>query len=193
VALGLRRFLESRGAVGGPAVGSYDRTVIKQTTVRTGRKQVFGTVLCGVIALSLFGVAVYMAVSAVGRLGLVGNELTMRVTDCEASAPATTSRGGGHPDLDCKGFVDPTQASGGGTRRITATGFSSEPVFGATVKVAKKPWGSWVPVDQGGWNRLGRALSPLIPLAVAGLFAKVPVAAYRGRRNSRRLPAGASA
>ncbi|MFF2518363.1 hypothetical protein, partial [Streptomyces sp. NPDC058086] len=63
----------------------------KQTTVRMGRKQVFGTVLCGVIALSLFGVAAYMAVSAVGRLGLVGHQLTMRVTDCEASAPATTS------------------------------------------------------------------------------------------------------
>jgi hypothetical protein len=164
-----------------------------QTTVRTGRKQVLGAVVCGVIALSLFGIAVYMAVSAVGRLGLVGNELTMRVTDCDASAPATTSRGGGHPDLDCKGFVDPTQASGGGTRRITATGFSSEPVFGAPVKVAKEPWGSWVPVDQGDWNRLGRALSPLIPLAVAGLFAKVPVAVCRGRRNSRRLLAGSLA
>ncbi len=69
----------------------------KHTTVRTGRKQVFGTVLCVVIAISLFGVTVYMAVSAVGRLGLVGHQVTMRVTDCEASAPATTSRGGGHP------------------------------------------------------------------------------------------------
>ncbi|WP_405952543.1 hypothetical protein OG588_46330 [Streptomyces prunicolor] len=167
--------------------------MIKQTTVRTGRKQVFGTILCGVIALSLFGGAVYMAVAAVGRLGLVGQQLTMRVTDCEASAPATTSRGGGHPDLDCKGFVDPAQAPGRGTRRITATGFSSEPVFGAPVKVAKEPWGSWVPVDQGDWNRLGRALSPLIPLAFAVLFAKVPVAAYRRWRNSGRLPAGVSA
>ncbi|MEU2859193.1 hypothetical protein ACIQWL_46570 [Streptomyces mirabilis] len=165
----------------------------KQTTVRMGRKQVFGSVFCGVIALSLFGVAAYMAVSAVGRLGLVGHQLTMRVTDCEASAPATTSRGGGHPDLDCRGFVDPAPASDGGKRWITATGFSSEPVFGAPLEVAKEPWGSWVPVDQGGWNRLGRALSPLIPLAFAGLFAKVTVAAYRGWRNSRRLPAGASA
>lgn len=183
----------SRGAVGVPAVGSYDRSVIKQTPARTGRKQVFGIVLCGVIALSLFGVAVYLAVSAVGRLGLVGNELTMRVTDCEASAPATTSRGGGHPDLDCKGFVDPARAPGGGTRWITATGFSSEPVLGMPVKVAEEPWGSWVPVDQGDWNRLGRALSPLVPLAFAVPFAKVPVAAYRRRRNSRRLPAEASA
>ncbi|WP_262064449.1 DUF4701 domain-containing protein [Streptomyces sp. STR69] len=165
----------------------------RQTTVRTGRKQVFGTVLCAVIALSLFGVAVYMALSAVGRLGLVGQQLTMRVTDCEASAPATTSRGGGHPDLDCKGFVDPARASGGRTRRITATGFSSEPVFGVPVKVAKEPWGSWVPVDQGAWNRLGRALSPLIPLAFAVLFAKVPVAVYHRWRTSRRMPAGASA
>lgn len=174
-------------------VGSYDGTVIKQSAVRTGRKPVVGAVVCGVIALSLFGVAVYMAVSAVGRLGLVGNELTIRVTDCEASAPATTSRGGGHPDLDCKGFVDPVPASGRGARRITATGFSSEPVFGAPVKVAKEPWGSWVPVDQGGWNRLGRALSPLIPLAFAGLFAKAPVAVYRDRRNSSRSLAGAAA
>ncbi|QIY93986.1 hypothetical protein HEP87_07805 [Streptomyces sp. S1D4-11] len=165
----------------------------KQTTVRMRRKQVFGTVLCGVIALSLFGVAAYMAVSAVGRLGLVGHQLTMRVTDCEASAPATTSRGGGHPDLDCRGFVDPAQTSGGVKRWITATGFSSKPVFGSPLEVAKEPWGSWVPVDQGGWNRLGRALSPLIPLAFAGLFAKAAVAAYRGWRNSRRLPAGASA
>ncbi|WP_405995291.1 hypothetical protein [Streptomyces sp. NBC_00986] len=167
--------------------------MIKQSAVRTGRKQVIGTVLWGVIALSLFGVAVYLAVSAVGRLGLVGQQLTIRVTDCEASEPGTTSRGGDHPDLDCKGFVDPAQASGGGTRWITATGFSSEPVFGAPVKVAEEPWGSWVPVDQGDWNRLGRALSPLIPLAFAGLFAKVPVAAYRRRRNSGRLPAGISA
>jgi hypothetical protein len=165
--------------------------VIKQTTVRTGRGKVFGTVLFGVIALSLFGVAVHMAVSAVGRLGLVGKELTMRVTVCDASAPVTTSRGGGHPDLDCRGFVDPAQVPGG-TRRITATGFSSEPVFGAPVKVAQEPWGSWVPVDQGDWNRLGRALSPLIPLAFAGLFATVPVGAYRRRRNAGRLPAGAS-
>ncbi|MFD8006975.1 hypothetical protein [Streptomyces mirabilis] len=165
----------------------------KQTTVRMGWKQVFGTVLCGVIALSLFGVAAYMAVSAVGRLGLVGHQLTMRVTDCEASAPARTSRGGGHPDLDCRGFVDPAQTSGGVKRWITATGFSSEPVFGAPLEVAKEPWGSWVPVDQGGWNRLGRALSPLIPLAFAGLFTKVTVAAYRGWRNSRGLPAGAPA
>lgn len=167
--------------------------MIKQTTVRTGRKQVLGTVLCGVIAPSLLGVTVHMAVSAVGRLGLVGQQLTMRVTACEASMPATTSRGGGHPDLDCKGFVDPARAPGRGTRRITATGFSSEPVFGAPVKVAKEPWGSWVPVDQGDWNRLGRALSPLIPLAFAVLFAKVPVAAYRRRRTSRRLSAEASA
>ncbi len=166
--------------------------MIKQTTVRTGRGKVFGTVLFGVIALSLFGVAVHMAVSAVGRLGLVGKELTMRVTVCDASAPVTTSRGGGHPDLDCRGFVDPAQVPGGGTRRITATGFSSEPVFGAPVKVAQEPWGSWVPVDQGDWNRLGRALSPLIPLAFAGLFATVPVAAYRRRRNAGRLPAGTS-
>jgi len=158
-----------------------------------GRKQVVGTVVCGVIALSLFGVAVYMAVSAVGRLGLVGDQLTMRVIDCEASAPVTTSRGGGHPDLDCKGFVDPSQASGGGTRRITATGFSSAPRFDVPVKVAKEPWGSWVPVDQGDWNRLGRALSPLIPLAFAGLFAKVPVVVYRARRDSRRLLAESSA
>lgn len=173
-------------------MGSYDRTVIKRTTARTGRKRVFGIVLRGVIALSLFGVAGYLAVSAVGRLGLVGNELTMRVTECEASVPTTTSRGGGHPDLDCKGFVDPAQDSGGGTRRITATGFSSEPVFGAPVKVAEEPWGSWVPVDQGDWNRLGRALSPLIPLALAGLFAKVPVAACRQRKNSGRPPVEAS-
>ncbi|WP_143098864.1 hypothetical protein [Streptomyces sp. yr375] len=165
----------------------------KQTTVRMGRKQVLGTVLCGVIALSLFGVAVYLAVSTLGRLGLVGHQVTMRVTDCEASAPATTSRGGGHPDLDCKGFVDPAQASGGGIRRITATGFSSAPVFGAPVEVAKEPWGSWVPVDQGGWNRLGRALSPLIPLAFAGWFAKATVTAYRAWRNSRRLHAGSAA
>ncbi|MFD8131873.1 hypothetical protein [Streptomyces mirabilis] len=165
----------------------------KQTTVRMGRKQAFGSVFCGVIALSLFGVAVYMAVSAVGRLGLVGHQLTMRVTDCEASAPATTSRGGGHPDLDCRGFVDPAPASDGGKRWIMASGFSSEPVFGAPLEVAKEPWGSWVPVDQGDWNRLGRALSPLIPLTFAGLFAKVTVAAYRGWRSSRRLPAGASA
>ncbi|MFF2515569.1 hypothetical protein [Streptomyces sp. NPDC058086] len=134
-----------------------------------------------------------MAVSAVGRLGLVGHQLTMRVTDCEASAPATTSWGGGHPDLDCRGFVDPAQTSDGGKHWITATGFPSKPVFGAPLEVAKEPWGSWVPVDQGGWNRLGRALSPLIPLAFAGLFAKVALAAYRGWRKSRRLPAGASA
>ncbi|MEW1824060.1 hypothetical protein [Streptomyces sp. NPDC088196] len=167
--------------------------MIKQATARTGRKQVFGIVLFGVIALSLSGVAVYMAVAAVGRLGLVGNELTMRVTDCEASAPVTTSRGGGHPDLDCKGFVDPAEVSGGGMRRITASGFSSEPVFGAPVKVAEEPWGAWVPVDQGDWNRLGRALSPLVPLGFAGLFAKVPVTAYRRRRDSGQVPAGSPA
>ncbi|MFJ2885065.1 hypothetical protein ACIO53_03385 [Streptomyces sp. NPDC087305] len=167
--------------------------MIKRTTMATGRKRVFGIVVCGVVALFLFGLAGYMAVAAVGRLGLVGQELTMRVTDCEASAPVTTSRGGGHPDLDCTGFVDPAQDPGAGTRRITATGFSSAPVFGAPVKVAKEPWGSWVPVDQGDWNRLGRALSPLIPLAFAGLFATAPVAAYRRWKNARRLPEGASA
>ncbi|MBK3576420.1 hypothetical protein JHN63_21910 [Streptomyces sp. MBT65] len=167
--------------------------MIKRTTVHMGRKQVLGAVVCGVIALSLVGVAVYMAVSAVGRLGLIGQQLTMRVTYCDATAPATTSRGGGHPDLVCRGFVDPSQASEDGKQRITATGFSSQPRFGAPVEVSKEPWGSWVPVDQGDWNRLGRALSPLIPLAVAGFFAKVPVAVWRGRRNSGQLVAGASA
>ncbi|MGR3867462.1 hypothetical protein ACUXZZ_02615 [Streptomyces graminifolii] len=167
--------------------------MIKQTTVGGGRKRALGTVVCGVLALFLLGLAGYMAVAAVGRLGLVGQELTMRVTDCEASAPVTTSRGGGRPDLDCKGFVDPARDPGAGTRRITATGFSSEPVFGAPVKVAKEPWGSWVPVDQGDWNRLGRALSPLIPLGFAGLFATAPVAAYRRWKNARRPAEGASA
>ncbi len=174
-------------------MGSYDRTVIKQTTVRMGRKQVLGTVVCGVIALSLVGVAVYLAVSAVGRLGLVGQQLAMRVTYCDATAPATTSRGGSRPDLVCRGFVDPAQASGRGTQRITATGFSSEPRFGVPVEVSKEPWGSWVPVDQGAWNKLGRGLSPLVPLAFAGLFAKVPVAVWRGRRNSGQSREGASA
>ncbi|MEV8547063.1 hypothetical protein [Streptomyces sp. NPDC051572] len=111
------------------------------------------------IALCFFGVTVYMAVSAVGRLGLAGHQLTMRVTDCEASAPATTSRGSGHPDVDCRGFVDPAQTAAGGKRSITATGFSSTPVFGAPLNVAKEPWGSWVPLDQAvgtGWA----ALSP---------------------------------
>ena len=164
-------------------VCSYDRAVVKQRTLRAGWKRVFGAALCGVIALSLFGITVYMAASAFWRLGLVGHQLTMRVTDCKASAPATTSRVGGHPDLDCKGFVDPAQASGGGIRRITATGFSSEPDFGAPVEVDRAPWGSWVPVDQGGWNRLGRALSPLIPLVFAGVFAKGAVVGYRGWRR----------
>ncbi|MFF4054891.1 hypothetical protein ACFYZ8_09215 [Streptomyces sp. NPDC001668] len=50
-----------------------------------------------------------------------------------------------------------------------------------------------MPVDQGDWNRLGRALSPLIPLAFAGLFVKVPVAVRRGRRNSGQMVAGSSA
>ncbi|MGQ4431335.1 MULTISPECIES: hypothetical protein [unclassified Streptomyces] len=127
----------------------------------------------------------------------------MRVTDCEASAPDTTSRGGGHPALDCKGFVDPAQHSGDGTRRIVAPGFSSDPVFGTPVKVAKQPWGPWVPVDQGDGNRLGRVVSSLIPLALAvsqliqlalaGLFATAPVAACRRWRNARRSPDGASA
>ncbi|WP_427924209.1 hypothetical protein [Streptomyces sp. cg40] len=167
--------------------------MIKQTTVRMGRKQVLGTVVCGVIALSLVGVAVYMAVSAVGRLGLIGQQLTMRVSYCDATAPATTSRGGTHADLVCRGFVDPAQVSGGAIHRITATGFSSEPSFGAPVEVSREPWGSWVPVDQGAWNKLGRALSPLVPLAFAGLFAKVPLAVWRGRRNSAEPRAGASA
>lgn len=77
------------------------------------------------IALSLLGGAVRMAVSAVSavwRLGSVANELTVRVTDREASAPVTASRGAGRPDLDCTGFVVPARASGGGIRRITATG-----------------------------------------------------------------------
>ncbi|MFI6409872.1 hypothetical protein [Streptomyces sp. NPDC050548] len=166
--------------------------MIKQTTVRRGRKQVIGTAVCGVIALSLVGVAVYMAVSAVGRLGLIGQQLIMRVTYCDATAPATTSRGGTHPDLVCRGFVDPAQTSDDAIHKITATGFSSEPRFGAPVEVSEEPWGSWVPVDQGAWNKLGRALSPLIPLGFAGLFAKVPVAVWRGRRNSGQLPARSS-
>ncbi|MFJ8057584.1 hypothetical protein [Streptomyces sp. NPDC096142] len=167
--------------------------MIKRRPVGTGRKRVFGTLVCGVIALLLLGLAGHMIVAAVGHLGLAGQELTMRVTDCEASAPVTTSRGGGHPDLDCKGFVDPAQHSGDGTRRIVATGFSSEPAFGAPVKVAKEPWGSWVPVDHGGWNRLGRALSPLIPLAFAGLFATAPLTVCRRWWNARRSPDGAPA
>ena len=78
------------------------------------------------IALSPFSGAVCMAVctavSALWCLGSVGNELTVRVTDREASAPVTASRGAGRPDLDCTGFVVPARASGGGIRRITATG-----------------------------------------------------------------------
>ncbi|MEU9117913.1 hypothetical protein AB0D04_40890 [Streptomyces sp. NPDC048483] len=49
-----------------------------------------------------------------------------------------------------------------------------------------------MPVDQGGWNRLGRVLTPLIPLTFAAVFAKVAVAGYRGWRNSGRLPTGTS-
>ncbi|MEV6055467.1 hypothetical protein [Streptomyces sp. NPDC052107] len=160
----------------------------KIRAVPMGRKQKSGTVVAGVLTAGLFGVTVYLAGSAVGHLGLMGRPLAMRTTHCWTTGPATTSRGG-HTgvDWDCTGLA----ASGGGTRRITATGFTSYPIL-MPVKVAQEPWGTWVPVDQGGWNKAGRALSPLIPLALAIPLAKGTLTGYRGWRNSRRLPTGSS-
>ncbi|KUM94357.1 hypothetical protein AQI88_21860 [Streptomyces cellostaticus] len=137
------------------------------------------------IAAGFLALGVYLGLVAVGRLGLIGHPLTMRAATCYANVPATTSRGGdSHPMLSCMGPVD-------GGRWITATGFSSRPRPDASVEVAQDPWGSWVPVDQGGW-KLGRALSPLIPLAFAWVFAKWTLMNYRGWRNSSRLPTGSS-
>lgn len=152
-----------------------------------GRKQKFGTVLIGVLSAVLFGVTGYLAGSAVGHLGLFGHPLGMRVTRCAEKA-GSTPRGGGTPEThyDCSGVV----ISDGRTRQITVDGFSSYPL--THVQVAREPWGGWVPVDHGTWNRLGRALSPLVPLALALLLAKGTLIGYRGWRNSRRLPTGSS-
>ncbi|WP_157857913.1 hypothetical protein [Streptomyces durhamensis] len=159
-----------------------------QRRVRTRRQQAWGTAVCGVVAAGLFALTGYLADSAMGHLGLMGHPLALRPTHCWTTGPSTTSRGGSTgSDWDCTGPA----ASGGRTHRITATGFTSYPVS-MPVRVAQEPWGTWVPVDQGGWNKAGRALSPLLPLVIAVTFARWTLISYRGWRNSRRLPTGSS-
>ncbi|KUN06633.1 hypothetical protein AQI95_12175 [Streptomyces yokosukanensis] len=139
--------------------------------------------MCGTLAAGLLALGVHLGLSAVGRLALTGHPLSMRVTVCDTNGPATNSRyGPTDPGLWCKGYAD--------GHPIRATGFTSSPFPGAPVEVAREPWGSWVPVDQGAWNKAGRALSPLIPLAFAGVFAWWTLINCRDWRNSRRSPTG---
>jgi hypothetical protein len=152
------------------------------------RKKKAGTVLCGLLTVGLLVLTGYLAGSAVGHLGLIGRQLGLRVEDCRVTS-SSTPRGGGRAETEyaCSGVV----ASGGRTRRMTAYDFTSDPSFTlSTVKVSQEPWGTWVPVDHGAWNQVGRALSPLIPLGFAYVFAKGTLIGYRRWRNSSRLPTG---
>ncbi|GHE00681.1 hypothetical protein [Streptomyces alanosinicus] len=173
---------------------SHDEQERAASAVRSAvpmeRKKKVGTVLCGVLAVGLFAVTVYLAGSAVGHLGLIGRQLGLRIKDCEVTS-SSTPRGGGRPDVSyaCSGEV----ASGGTPRRITAYGFTYYPLTLDPVKVSQEPWGTWVPVDHGAWNQVGRAVSPLVPLGFTYLFAKGTLTGYRRWRDSGRLLAGASA
>ncbi|MGW2649618.1 hypothetical protein ACWC2T_33050 [Streptomyces sp. NPDC001393] len=157
----------------------------RRLRVRTRRQKAWGTVLCGVLAAGLLGAGVYLGLSAVGHLGLLGRSQTMRVAFCDTNSPATTSRGGytSSADLYCVGYVD-------GGRKIRATGFSSYPRIDLPVEISREPWGSWVPVDQGISHKLPRVLSPLAFLAISVVLARWTVISYRDWRNSSRLPAG---
>lgn len=135
------------------------------------------------ITAGLYCLAVYLGLSAVGHLGLIGRSRTMRVAYCDADSPPTTSRGGtSSSGLHCVGYVD--------GRRVRVTGFSSPPRIDLPVEISRTPWGSLVPVDQGFSHKTFRVLTPLVPLAIAVMFTRWTRMSYRGWRNSSRLPTG---
>ncbi|MGM0347575.1 hypothetical protein FSY75_25250 [Streptomyces sp. TR1341] len=157
--------------------------MVRQRERRTRRQWAKATVLCGVITAGLYCLAVYLGLSAVGHLGLIGRSRTMRVAYCDADSPATTSRGGtSSSGLHCVGYVD--------GRRVRVTGFSSPPRIDLPVEISRTPWGSLVPVDQGFSHKTFRVLTPLVPLAIAVMFTRWTRMSYRGWRNSSRLPTG---
>lgn len=135
------------------------------------------------ITAGLYCLAVYLGLSAVGHLGLIGRSQTMRVAYCDADSPPTTSRGGtSSSGLHCVGYVD--------GRRVRVTGFSSPPRIDLPVEISRTPWGSLVPVDQGFSHKTFRVLTPLVPLAIVVMFTRWTRMSYRGWRNSSRLPTG---
>ncbi|OLZ67767.1 hypothetical protein AV521_22990 [Streptomyces sp. IMTB 2501] len=158
-----------------------------QGVVPMERKKKAGTVLCGVLTVGLLALTVYLVGSAVGHLGLIGRRLGLRVEDCEVTS-SSAPRGGGRAEVSyaCSGEV----TSDGTTRRITAYDFTSYPLTLDPVQVSQEPWGTWVPVDHGTWNQVGRAVSPLVPLGFTYLFARGTLIGYRRWRNSSRLPTG---
>ncbi|MEU1402111.1 hypothetical protein ABZ471_07040 [Streptomyces sp. NPDC005728] len=160
----------------------------KENGLPSGRKQAFGVVVFGALAVFLVGVTVYGYIAAAAHLGLIGHPQKTRMQAC-FHVPETkiSYRETAPAHYDCDAYL----AHGRGRTRMS---FSSYPA--QHTEVAQEPWGRWVPVERGLWSRLGRVALPLVPLAFAALFARWAVRSaslyrrFRGWRNSSLLPTG---
>lgn len=124
-----------------------------------------------VIALLSVGLAVWVAISGLAGLDLLGNSAQVRIAECHREGGG---RGGSHavcsgPQLD----TAPVR-----TVKVQYDGHEGE-----TVRVARTPWGGCVPVDTGLVSWGIAVLFPLVPLAATGIAGALTVREVRRTRR----------
>ncbi|AXQ56889.1 hypothetical protein SF12_04400 [Streptomyces sp. MBRL 601] len=111
----------------------------------------------GFLGLLLLGVSAYAITDGATRLGLLGQRQEARVMECSA-------QGGGRGQTSHACLVELAPER---TREPVRVRFNHPPAD--TTPLARSPWGTWLPVDEGFVAGTTRALFCVLPLTASGV------------------------
>ncbi|MFI1677346.1 hypothetical protein [Streptomyces sp. NPDC020607] len=128
------------------------------------------------VAVLLAGATVWVGTLGLVRLGLVGDEVQVRLTQCQLEGGGC---GGSH--VECSGQLAAVPSAD-----TVLVRYDGEP--GEVVHAARTPWGTFEVVDKGFTSWGTAALYPLLPLGAVVMT--VCLAVRCGRRGKRQTTPG---